>query len=120
MASNGNTHHDLLDSWKEISVYLRRGVRTVQRWERAQGLPVHRRDGKRGSVYAFASEIDQWMRERDGRVSYDALNYKQLGHVCEAARSRAQKARMDVDIACAKLTAQIEQITKTLARRPVA
>jgi hypothetical protein len=25
---------DRLESWKEIAAYLRRGVRTVQRWER--------------------------------------------------------------------------------------
>src|ERR1041385_1511743 len=31
-----------LDSWKAIAAYLGRGVRTVQRWEREEGLPVHR------------------------------------------------------------------------------
>ena len=42
-----------LDSWKEIASFLRRGIRTVQRWEREEGLPVHRLTArKRGSVYA--------------------------------------------------------------------
>ena len=31
-----------LDSWKEIAAYLRRDIRTVQRWEKQEGLPVHR------------------------------------------------------------------------------
>jgi DNA-binding transcriptional regulator YiaG len=31
-----------LDSWKEIAAYLKRGARTVQRWEREERLPVHR------------------------------------------------------------------------------
>jgi hypothetical protein len=31
-----------LDSWKEIAAYLGRAIRTVQRWEREEGLPVHR------------------------------------------------------------------------------
>ena len=31
-----------LDSWKEIASYLERTVRTVQRWEKKDGLPVHR------------------------------------------------------------------------------
>jgi hypothetical protein len=31
-----------LDSWKEIAAYLGRSIRTVQRWEREEGLPVHR------------------------------------------------------------------------------
>ncbi len=40
-----------LDSWKEIAAYLKRGARTVQRWEREEGLPVHRlaaRDARLG------------------------------------------------------------------------
>ena len=31
-----------LDSWKEIAGYLGREVRTVQGWEKNEGLPVHR------------------------------------------------------------------------------
>jgi tetratricopeptide (TPR) repeat protein len=54
-----------LESWKEIAAYLRRSERTVRRWEDAEGLPVHRlQHDKRGSVYAFASELDAW---RDSR-----------------------------------------------------
>lgn len=54
-----------LDSWKEIAVYLGRGVRTVQRWEREEGLPVHRlAHEKRGSVYAHREEIDAWWESR--------------------------------------------------------
>jgi hypothetical protein len=42
-----------LDSWKEIAAYLKRGVRTVQRWERTSGLPVHRLElDRQGSVFA--------------------------------------------------------------------
>ena len=33
---------DRLDSWKEISAYLKRSVRTVHRWESEEALPVHR------------------------------------------------------------------------------
>ncbi len=50
---------DRLDSWKEIAAYLKRGVRTAQRWEHA-GLPVRRVATDRGVVYAFPSEIDAW------------------------------------------------------------
>ncbi len=54
-----------LDSWKEIAAYLRRGARTVQRWEREEGLPVHRlQHDKLGSVYAYKSELDAWWRSR--------------------------------------------------------
>jgi TolB-like protein/cytochrome c-type biogenesis protein CcmH/NrfG len=52
---------DRLDSWKEIAAYANRGVRTVRRWEREEGLPVHRHvHRKLGSVYAYKSEIDAW------------------------------------------------------------
>jgi Tol biopolymer transport system component len=51
---------DRLDSWKEIAAYLRKGLRTVQRWERTEGLPV-RRLGQ-GSVFAYKSELDAWWR----------------------------------------------------------
>ena len=54
-----------LDSWKEIATYVKRDVSTVQRWEKREGMPVHRHlHDKRGSVYAFASELDEWLRSR--------------------------------------------------------
>src|SRR5580693_4097588 len=54
-----------LDSWKAIAAYLKRDVTTVQRWERREGMPVHRHlHDKRGSVYALASEIDAWRETR--------------------------------------------------------
>jgi hypothetical protein len=34
------TGRDRLESWKEIAAYLKRGARTVQRWEAEEGLPV--------------------------------------------------------------------------------
>jgi TolB-like protein/Flp pilus assembly protein TadD len=54
-----------LDSWKEIAAYLKRDVTTVQRWEKREGMPVHRHlHDKRGSVYALASELDAWQQGR--------------------------------------------------------
>lgn len=54
-----------LDSWKQIAAYLEREVRTVQRWEREEGLPVHRHSHvARGSVYALKNEIDAWRESR--------------------------------------------------------
>ena len=52
----------ILNSWKEIAQYLVRGIRTVQRWERHFGLPVHRPSAEpRSAVLAFSDEIDQWL-----------------------------------------------------------
>ncbi len=54
-----------LDSWKEIASYLKRDIRTVQRWEKKEGLPVHRHlHEKLGAVFAYRSEIDSWWVER--------------------------------------------------------
>ena len=54
-----------LDSWKEIAAYLGRGIRTVQRWEREEGLPVHRlAHEKRGSIYARREELAAWWESR--------------------------------------------------------
>src|SRR6266404_3389018 len=59
------TDEPRLESWGEIAAYLRREIRTVQRWERYQGLPIRRLViGKLGSVYAYRSELDKWFRER--------------------------------------------------------
>jgi tetratricopeptide (TPR) repeat protein len=58
-----------LESWKEIAAYLQRDVRTAQRWECHGRLPVHRLPlGKRGSVFAYCSELDAW-RESQGPAS---------------------------------------------------
>src|SRR5260370_42256673 len=59
------TDEPRLESWGEIAAYLRRELRTGQRWERYQGLPVRRLlIGKLGSVYAYRSELAEWYRER--------------------------------------------------------
>ena len=58
---------DRLDSWKAIAAYLDRSVRTVRRWEREEGLPVHRQMHRvLGTVYAYRSEIDRWRESRRG------------------------------------------------------
>lgn len=54
-----------LDSWKEISAYLKRDPRTLQRWEKSEGLPVHRHvHDSQTSVYAFPAELDAWLAGR--------------------------------------------------------
>jgi TolB-like protein len=57
-----------LDSWKEIASHFQRDVRTVQRWEREEGLPVHRKLHSRlASIYAYEAELDAWWNR--GQIS---------------------------------------------------
>ena len=59
------TNETPLQSWKEIGAYLQRDSTTARRWEKEEGLPVHRHTHKsRSSVYAFPSEIDAWRASR--------------------------------------------------------
>jgi TolB-like protein/tetratricopeptide (TPR) repeat protein len=62
-----------LDSWGEIAAYLGREVRTVQRWERTEDLPVHRHEHKKKStVYAFSAELDAWIKRRQPKDDPEA------------------------------------------------
>ena len=65
LASSPQPTRNILNSWKEISTYVGRGIRTLQRYEEQLGFPVHRASAKhRSSVIAFADEIDHWLRNR--------------------------------------------------------
>ncbi len=58
-----------LNSWKDIAGYLHLSVRTVQRWEVVEGLPVHRHEhAKVGTVYAYAEELDAWLNGRTAPI----------------------------------------------------
>ena len=66
---------DRLDSWKEIAAYLKRDVTTAQRWEKREGMPVHRHlHDKVGSVYASRAELDAWVRSRNLPVGQEDGN----------------------------------------------
>ena len=92
-------NNDLLNSWKEISKYVDRGVRTVQRWERDFGFPVRRPAGHvKSCVIALRSDIDLWMATRDRRTG--EVQQKRKATPCEE---------------CAKMRSQIEQLRQQLA-----
>lgn len=65
--ANRDTTNNRLDGWDAIADYLGWHPRTVIRWEKQKGLPVHRvLGGKRHPVYAFRHELDQWFQSADG------------------------------------------------------
>jgi TolB-like protein/tetratricopeptide (TPR) repeat protein len=92
-----------LDSWKEIATYLKRGVRTVRRWEQQEGLPAHRhRHGKQATVYAYAHEIDTWLRGRSAKLGPHGLSQPpvpQLSAVPTSERHRERERTLPLIIA---------------------
>jgi len=94
------TDEPRLESWGEIAAYLRREIRTVQRWERYQGLPVRRLQiGKLGSVYAYRSELDKWYRERQPHAENGEEDTEKAGngevaaHVTVSTEADEQKSQ---------------------------
>lgn len=87
---------DRVESWKEIAAYLKRDVTTVQRWERRESMPVHRHlHDKLGSVYAFRSDLDAWMRSRNLRLSTgDAVQGEDAPARDEAGPTRRARPRI--------------------------
>lgn len=61
-------NHDRLTGWKDIAAFLDKGVRTVQRWERDFGLPVHRQGAGGDLIFAYRSELETWVRAGGDRL----------------------------------------------------
>jgi hypothetical protein len=54
--------HDRLNGWKDIAAFLRRSVRTVQRWERDYGWPLRRQGPDGELIFAYPRELEAWVR----------------------------------------------------------
>jgi tetratricopeptide (TPR) repeat protein len=80
---------DRLDSWKEIANFLRREVRTVQLWEKREGLPVHRHFHQQmASVFALRSEIESWRRRVSGEGGLPETESSEPAGYCQVADNR--------------------------------
>ncbi len=85
------TGRKILESWKEISDYLKHSIKTCQRWEKEFGLPIHRLDETvKGRVFAEPAELDVWMKEKlqlaeaseKGRPLFRSLAVLPLRNLC--------------------------------------
>jgi len=84
---------DRLQSWKEIASALNREVRTVQMWEKHEGLPVHRHfHSRRSTVFAFRSEIETWARRRTEMAAPVRAPFAQLAAQPSAPAKKAREA----------------------------
>jgi len=63
VGSNASASRQRLDSWKEIAAFFDRDERTLNRWEKELGLPVHRLPGAKGRVYAYTDELSAWLAD---------------------------------------------------------
>jgi hypothetical protein len=109
---------DRLDSWKEIAAYMKRDVTTVQRWEKREGMPVHRHvHDKMGSVYAFRTDLDAWARRRSPALVDDTVQGSpRLGEERPAAE-RGFVGDVERDLQSVNSTSAPEAVTRA-ARRP--
>ena len=87
---------NVLSSWKEIAMYLNKGIRTVQRWANERGLPVRRVGEKtrKSSVIATPEELDAWVRSQRLTTESDVLRTEVTKLRAELAECQRQlKAR---------------------------
>ena len=81
-----------LNSWKEIAVYLGRGVRTTQRWEQELRLPIHRiRPTRHSPVFAYISELDEWIRRHANPAHKSLLRYQIDDKLKERIRANLER-----------------------------
>src|SRR5713226_677324 len=108
-----------LESWKEIASYLKRDKRTVQRWEKEYGLPVHRLQLNTGStVYAYPAELDAWYIERQppnfplDTTADDSDDADDPTSVEVSAGSTGANVSVEIQVNSAALTAGAESQTE--------
>jgi hypothetical protein len=65
---------EIMSGWKDIANYLGKGVRTVQRYERALGLPIRRPGKASGYVMATKAELDAWTVASSDRQAFQPPN----------------------------------------------
>jgi len=113
----------LLDSWKEISAYLNRNIRTCQTWERELGLPVHRLNGSpRAHVFAYTGELDAW-RDEKGHLGHEGeagVGHPQVAGIGEAQPypGLASFSEADAEYFFGR-EAEVEEVWERLPHRPL-
>jgi TolB-like protein len=110
-----------LDSWKEIAAFFRREVRTVQLWEKCEGLPVRRQFHKKaGSIYAYRHELEAWWIARSAMLAGYGKSSDPLIPSCKTKTVRApEKAEMDNAEFCRILAFPFHVIHSPLDRGPL-
>jgi hypothetical protein len=116
----------VLHSWKEISNYTGRGVRTVQRYEQKCGLPVRRASGNpRSAVLAFSDELDAWFQNAPMRSEPGATPNSNAAQATKSLiqpeefrklQENREKLREEAETLITRLN-EVRKQTETLAER---
>jgi len=92
-ANSNQWNRERLDSWKEVASFFRREVRTVQLWEKSEGLPVRRQYHKKlGSVYAYKQELEEWWIARSALHAGYGRGIEPIAEPGPPRHSASQKA----------------------------
>ncbi len=112
-----------LEGWKAIALYLGKDPRTALRWV-GLGLPVCRVNGRNSSVYAYAEELEGWLRRRaaEGAGPPVALARRGLsagrdGRARTLARHPADRPALDLESLVRALARRLAQATPAERRR---
>ena len=117
----------VLESWKDIAKFLNRGVRTVQRWEQQEHLPVYRiGTGSRSPVFAFEPELTAWLRGRTTKrratsspLPGNAPRLLQISsQLKDQHRALVEKHKRLVSEQMVKVSELIQTLTVVKTRRP--
>ena len=110
-----------LDSWKEVAAFFRREVRTVQLWEKSEGLPVRRQHHKRaGSVYAYRHELESWWIARSAAIAgYGKSSERPIPSVKARTVHAPEKSEIDNADFCRILAFPFDVIHSPLDRGPL-
>jgi len=110
----------VLSSWKDIALYLGKGVRTVQRWERQLGLPVRRPLGasQKSAVLLYRSDVDAWLATRFSArpLQNNGTALAKSGWARSTLRERIRRAQ-ELRTTHQVLTEQIQESIRQLTER---
>jgi hypothetical protein len=107
----------LLQAWKDIAAYMRRDVRTVQRWEKLLELPIHRlKESRSGSVFAYKRELDAWRETRALQIEACQVKVTAPGNAPETKIPEQIRIRVSFPWAVAVLGALVGVAASAVVR----
>ncbi|HEY3927817.1 MAG TPA: helix-turn-helix domain-containing protein [Candidatus Koribacter sp.] len=101
----------VLTSWKEVAAYLGKGVRTVQRWEKYDRLPVRRVVGT-SKIVVHRDELDRWLRAQPSSTPIASNHHPDLLRNMQRA---SELRRKNIDL-CVSVAASIRQLVAEFRR----